>query len=82
MATVTHHLVDWGGARLAKSVPWIGAVIALATIVGTMRRKGVLRGGVDTALNALPYVGTLKNVGEMVRGRDYIADRPLRSLPR
>ena len=69
--------------RASKSLPWVGAAIALATVVGTMKRKGVLRGGLDTALNALPVVGAMKNVAEAVRGRDFIADRtPAVSVPR
>jgi hypothetical protein len=68
--------------RLSRSMPWIGAAIALVTVAGTMRRKGVLRGGVDTALNAMPFVGAMKNVAEVVRGRDFIPDRPVSSLPR
>jgi hypothetical protein len=68
--------------RLSRSMPWIGAAIALATVAGTMKRKGVLRGGVDTALNAMPFLGAMKNVAEVVRGRDFIPDRPVSSLPR
>ena len=84
---MTNHLVRWGGARLSRrlsrSMPWIGAAIALATVAGTMKRKGFLRGGVDTALNATPFLGAIKNVAEAVRGRDFIADRPVvRPLPR
>ena len=79
MAT-TERLVRWGGARLsrraARSVPWIGAVIALATVAGTMRRKGFFRGALDTGLNALPFLGAAKNAAEIVRGRDFISDRP------
>jgi hypothetical protein len=82
-----NRIARWGGARLSrrasKSLPWIGAAIALATVVGTMKRKGVVRGGLDTALNALPVVGAMKNVAEAVRGRDFIADRRVVSpLPR
>jgi len=76
---IASHLVRWGGARMSrrmsKSLPWIGAGIALLTLAGTMKRKGVVRGGVDTALNALPIVGAMKNIAEAVRGRDFIADR-------
>lgn len=79
MAT-SDRLIRWGGARLsrraARSVPWIGAVIALATVAGTMRRKGFFRGALDTGLNALPFLGAAKNAAEIVRGRDFIADRP------
>jgi hypothetical protein len=80
-----NRIARWGGARLSrragKSLPWIGAAIAVATVVGTMKRKGVLRGGLDTALNALPVVGAMKNIAETVRGRDFISDRPMRPQP-
>lgn len=79
MAT-TERLVRWGGARLsrraARSLPWIGSAIALATVAGSMRRKGFLRGILDTGLNAVPFLGAAKNVAETVRGRDFIGDRP------
>lgn len=79
-----NRIARWGGARLSRrasrSLPWIGAAIAMATVVGTMKRKGVLRGGLDTALNAMPIVGAVKNVAEAVRGRDFIADRPVVSV--
>ena len=70
-------------------MPWIGSAIALATVAATMRRKGFFRGALDTGLNAVPFLGAAKNVAEMVRGRDFIADRrpvtadrPILSVPR
>jgi hypothetical protein len=74
------HIARWGGARLSKrtarSMPLIGAAVALATVAVTMRRKGFFRGALDTGLNAVPFLGAAKNVAEIVRGRDFIADRP------
>lgn len=61
--------------RLSRSIPLIGTAIALATIGVAMRRKGVLRGAADSALNAVPFVGAAKNVAEVVRGRDFFPDR-------
>jgi hypothetical protein len=61
--------------RLGRAIPWIGTAIALFTIGSTIRRKGVMRGTADTALNAIPFVGGLKNLAEIVRGRDLLADR-------
>ena len=61
--------------RLSRAIPWIGTAIALITIGSTIRRKGVMRGTADTALNAIPFVGGLKNLAEIVRGRDLFADR-------
>jgi hypothetical protein len=77
--TIQQQAVKFGQRRLARrlgrSLPWIGAVVALATLGSAIRRKGLLRGSVDSALNAIPLVGGVKNVAEMVRGRDFIADR-------
>lgn len=54
-------------------MPWLGGLLALAAIGSAIRRKGLFRGSLDTALNFTPVVGTLKNVAEAVRGRDFIA---------
>jgi hypothetical protein len=75
----TNRLVRWGGARLsrrlAKSMPWIGGAIAVATVIGAMKRKGVIGGAFDTALNAIPLIGAAKNTVEFARGRDFFPDR-------
>lgn len=77
--SMTNRLTRWGGARLsrrlARSVPWIGAAVALATVGATMRRKGVISGALDTGLNSLPFIGLAKNTVEMARGRDFFPDR-------
>lgn len=63
--------------RLTRSVPWLGAVFALLTIAGAIRRKGWIGGALDTALDFTPVVGTLKNMAEVGRGRgrDFIRDK-------
>jgi len=61
--------------RLRRSIPILGTAIAVATIVSTVRRKGVVSGTLDTGLNAVPLVGALKNIAEVVRGRDFFPDR-------
>ncbi len=61
--------------RLTRSIPWIGAVFAMAALGGAVRRKGWVRGALHTALDAIPYVGGAKNVAEMVRGRDFFPDK-------
>lgn len=75
-----HSVARWGGIRIARrlgrAVPFIGTLVAVATVGYAIRRKGFLGGTVDTGLNAIPFVGTLKAIAETVRGRDYIADRP------
>jgi hypothetical protein len=63
---------------MARSVPFFGALVALGALGFAVRRKGLARGTVDTALDATPFVGAAKNVVEIVRGRDLIPDRPPR----
>lgn len=60
---------------MSRAVPLLGTAIALLTVVATMKRKGFLRGVVDTGLNAIPFVGAAKNTVEFVRGRDFLPDR-------
>jgi hypothetical protein len=77
--TIGNRLTRWGGARisrrLSRSIPILGAAIAAATVVATMRRKGVISGALDTGLNAVPGVGLAKNAIELARGRDFFPDR-------
>jgi hypothetical protein len=75
----THQLQGYAtrkiARRLARSIPWIVAAIALATLGSAMRKKGVVRGALHSALDAIPFVGGAKNTAEFVRGRDFFPDR-------
>lgn len=77
--SITNRVARWGGARLsrrlARSLPWIGAAVAVATVGATMRRKGVIGGALDTGLNSIPFIGFAKNTAEIARGRDFFPDR-------
>jgi hypothetical protein len=77
--TTQNRLTRWGAARLSRrlsrSIPIVGAIVAGVTFAEAMRRKGVFGGSVDTALNATPFLGAVKNTFEWARGRDLIADR-------
>ena len=76
---VLAHVLRYGqlrlGRRVARTLPWVGAAIALAAVGSAIRRKGVVGGTVDTALNAVPVLGAAKGVVETIRGRDFIPDR-------
>jgi hypothetical protein len=61
--------------RLTRTLPWIGGLLALATVGQAIRRKGMLGGTADTALDFIPFVGGAKNIAEAIRGRDFIRDR-------
>jgi hypothetical protein len=59
-------------------MPVLGVAIGVATLAATMKRKGMLRGVLDTSLNAVPFVGAAKTAVEVARGRDFFPDRPRR----
>lgn len=61
--------------RLVRSVPWVGVVVAIAAIGTAIQRKGLFGGALDTALDATPGVGFVKNAVEAIRGRDFIKDK-------
>jgi len=75
----TNQLTNYAGRklarRLARSIPYIGAIIAIATIGSAIRRKGVVRGALNAGLDAIPFLGGAKNLAEVARGRDFLADR-------
>ena len=75
---IMRNVLRWGGARaagrLSRSVPFVGGLIAVGMLASAVRRKGVARGALDTALNATPYLGGLKLGLETARGRDLIRD--------
>ena len=77
--SIKHQIVQYGQRRVARKLlraaPWLGGVIALATLGAAIRRKGPFRGAVDTALDFTPVVGSIKNVAEVMRGRDFLGDR-------
>ena len=63
--------------RLIRSMPWIGGLLALATLGSAVRRKGFVGGTLDTALDFIPFVGGAKNLAEVGRGRDFFPDKPI-----
>jgi hypothetical protein len=77
--SIGQKVTRWGGARLSRrlrrSIPILGTAVAAATIVSTVRRKGVISGTLDTGFNAMPFVGAVKNAVEILRGRDFFPDR-------
>jgi hypothetical protein len=78
---ISHQIGQYASRRatrkLARAIPWLGAVVALMALGGAIRRKGWLGGALDTALDFTPVVGTMKNMAEVGRGRDFIRDRTI-----
>ena len=61
--------------RLTRSIPYIGAAIAILTVGSAIRRKGLVRGVVNSGLDAIPFLGGAKNIAEAARGRDFLRDK-------
>ena len=80
---ISQPIIRYGQQRLLsramRAVPWLGALLALATVGAAIRRKGFVRGTLDTALNAVPVVGGVKAAAEVARGRDFLRDRAVTS---
>ncbi len=78
MTTILRSLVRAGGTRLArkvgKSIPVVGTVVVVGLAGYEIKKKGLMRGLVNTALDATPLVGTAKNVIELFTG-DWLADK-------
>lgn len=68
-------LINAGGwqvaKRVAKSVPYVGSAFAIGLVGYNVKKKGFVRGVVDSGLDAIPIVGTVKNVTEFFTG-DFI----------
>jgi hypothetical protein len=54
--------------RVAKAIPYVGTVMAVGLVGYNVRKKGLVRGVVDSGLDAIPFVGTAKNVTEFFTG--------------
>jgi len=67
--------------RLTRTLPWLGGAIILFTVGKAIRKKGVMGGTLDTTLDFIPFVGGIKNLAELVRGRDFFPDKPLTVPP-
>lgn len=79
MTSVLRRVVQAGGARLAvkaaKAIPMVGTVVAVGLVGYEVKKKGLLKGLVNTALDATPFVGFTKNAIEVFTG-DWLADKP------
>ena len=79
--TISRQVAQYGRARMARrlsrSIPLLGAAIALFTLRAAIRRKGFARGIADSALDATPVVGAGKMLYESMRG-DLLADKGVR----
>ncbi len=76
--TITRKVVRAGSwqllRRTAKMLPFGGTLVAVALVGTDIRKKGVVNGIANSALDAIPVLGLVKNGVELVRG-DFFPDR-------
>lgn len=60
--------------RVGKAIPYVGTAMALGLVGYDIKRKGVLYGVLNSGLDAIPFVGTGKNVIEFFTG-DLLPDK-------
>lgn len=63
--------------RLIKPIPIVGSAVAIGLASYTIKKKGLVRGTIDVALNVTPIVGTAKNLVEIFTG-DLINEKKLK----
>jgi len=65
----------WMAARrIAKSVPYLGSIMAIGFVGYDIKKKGVFKGVLNSGLDAIPFVGTGKNIVEFFTG-DLLPDK-------
>jgi len=77
-SSIKRKLVHAGGwqvaKRVAKSVPYVGTVMAIGLVGYDIKRKGVVKGVLNAGLDAIPFVGMGKNIVEFFTG-DLLPDK-------
>lgn len=69
------HAGGWQVAkRVAKMVPFGGTVIAVGLVGHDIKKKGLVKGVVNSSIDAIPFVGFAKNAVELFTG-DFIPDK-------
>lgn len=69
------HAGGWQVAkRVAKMVPFGGTVIAVGLVGHDIKKKGLVKGVVNSSIDAIPFVGLAKNAVELFAG-DFIPDK-------
>lgn len=76
------HAGGWQVAkRAAKMLPLGGTIIAVGLVGHDIKKKGIVRGVINSGIDAIPVVGLAKNAVELFTG-DFIADKDKRNHQR
>ena len=65
----------WMAARrVAKSIPYVGTAVAIGFVGYDIKKKGFVKGVLNSGLDAIPFVGMGKNIIEFFTG-DLLPDK-------
>lgn len=82
MAGIFRSIIRAGGSRLAikaaKAMPVVGTIAVVGLVGYEIKKKGFVRGVLNSALDATPVVGVTKNAIEMFTG-DWLKDKEVES---
>lgn len=77
--SLTRKATEAGGwviaRRVAKSIPYVGTVVAIGLVGYDIKKKGVVKGVLNSGIDAIPFVGFAKNSVEFFTG-DFFPDKP------
>jgi hypothetical protein len=69
------HAGGWQVAkRAAKMLPFGGTVVVIGLVGHDIKKKGFVKGVVNSGIDAIPFVGLAKNAVELFRG-DFLPDK-------
>ncbi len=78
-ASVPNKLARAGGwallRRFGKSIPYVGTAMAIGFVGSDIKRKGLVKGVLNSGIDAIPFVGFAKNAVELATG-DFFSDKP------
>jgi hypothetical protein len=60
--------------RVGKSVPVVGGLLTIGLIGYDIKKKGLIKGVINSGLDAIPVVGMGKNIIEFFTG-DFLSDK-------
>lgn len=72
--SIKRKLAEVGGWRIVRAIPYVGTVAAVGLVGYDIKKKGVVKGLMNSGLDAIPFVGLGKNVVEYFTG-DFFADK-------
>ena len=60
--------------RIAKSIPYVGTAFAIGMVGRDIKKKGLVKGVLNSGIDAIPFIGFGKNAIEYFRG-DFFPDK-------